>query len=103
MVENSAAMGEVFKEELSSLKSKLILETRGRGLFRALEVTHDSRVDGNDLAKILMNLGLLTKATHKYSLRLAPALVIKPEEVKKACKIVKKGLKELEKLNKSRK
>jgi acetylornithine/succinyldiaminopimelate/putrescine aminotransferase len=66
-------------------------------------VVHDSRIDGNDLASICMSNGLLTKATHTHSLRLAPALVIKPEEIQKAVKIVKKSLKELEKLNKERK
>ena len=82
MPENAAKMGEIFKEELSKIKSSIISDQRGRGLFRAIEVNRDSRVNGNDLAYILMKLGLLTKATHDYSLRLAPALVIKEEEVR---------------------
>lgn len=82
MPENAAKMGEIFKEELSKIKSSIISDQRGRGLFRAIEVNRDSRVNGNDLAYILMKLGLLTKATHDYSLRLAPALVIKEQEVR---------------------
>lgn len=62
----------------------------------------DSRVDGNDLAYILMKLGLLTKATHEYSLRLAPPLVIKKDEIKQAAKIIKEGVLALEKLDKER-
>jgi len=46
-----------------------------------------------------MKLGLLTKATHDYSLRLAPPLVIKEKEVVEAAKIIAQGVKELEKLN----
>jgi len=40
MVENSKKMGEVFGAKLSEIagKSKLIKATRGRGLFRAIEV-----------------------------------------------------------------
>lgn len=102
MVENALAMGEVLGEELSSIKSPMIRDTRGRGLFRALEVVHDSHVDGSDLAYILMKLGLLTKATHDFSLRLAPALLIKENEVREAAKIIKEGVKELEKLNNER-
>ena len=46
-----------------------------------------------------MKKGLLTKATHDYALRLAPALVIKEGEIIEAANIIKEGVKELEKLN----
>lgn len=102
MVENSAAMGEILQEQLEQIKSPLIKETRGRGLFRAIELVHDSKVKGDDLAYILMKMGLLTKASHDYSLRLAPALIIKEKEVIEAANIIKEGVKELEKLNQER-
>jgi len=79
-----------------------MLETRGRGLFRAIEVVHDARVKGDDLAYILMKLGLLSKASHDYSLRLAPALIIQEKEIVEATNIIKEGFKHLEKLNKER-
>lgn len=66
-------------------------ETRGRGLFRAIELVHDAKVKGDDLAYILMKLGLLSKASHDYSLRLAPALIIKESEVIEATNIIKEG------------
>jgi acetylornithine/succinyldiaminopimelate/putrescine aminotransferase len=71
-------------------------------LFRAIEVAHDSRVTGHDLAYVLMKLGLLTKATHDYSLRLAPALIINKEQVKDACSVIAEGVKVLEQLHKER-
>lgn len=49
-----------------------------------------------------MNHGLLTKATHDYSLRLAPALLIKEQEVVDAVKCIAAGVKDLEKLNNER-
>lgn len=68
-------------------------ESRGRGLFRAIEIVHDAKVKGDDLAYILMKLGLLSKASHDYSLRLAPALLIKERELMDACDIIKEGFK----------
>lgn len=76
MTENSLAMGAILKERFDALKSPLIKENRNRGLFAAIEFVHDAKVDGNHFAKILMNNGLLTKATHTYCVRFAPALVI---------------------------
>jgi len=102
MVENSLRMGEVMRDELATIRSPLIVDQRGRGLFRAIEVNKDSHVNGNDFAYILMKLGFLTKATHDYSIRLSPALVINEKEVKEACGIIKDGLAVLEKLNKER-
>ena len=71
----------------------MIRETRGRGLFRAIELVNDSKVKGDDLSYILMKLGLLTKASHDYSLRLAPALIIKEKEVIEASNVIKEGVK----------
>jgi len=95
-------MGEILNEELSTIDSKIIKETRGRGLFRAIEVAHDARVNGNDFAYKLMECGILTKATHDYSLRLAPPLVINEAQIKDAAKKIKKAVKMLEQLNKER-
>jgi acetylornithine/succinyldiaminopimelate/putrescine aminotransferase len=49
-----------------------------------------------------MKLGLLTKATHDYSLRLAPALIINKEQVKDACSVIAEGVKVLEQQHKER-
>jgi ornithine--oxo-acid transaminase len=103
MIENSLKMGEILQDRLSSIDSGLIKEVRGKGLFRSVELIKESKVDGNDLAYELMKIGLLTKATHNYTVRLNPALVIKEEEVIKASNLVAKAIKKLEVLNKERK
>jgi ornithine--oxo-acid transaminase len=66
MVENSRAMGKIFKRELEKLKSPLIKEVRGRGLFLGIEIekSDDIKVDGNHFAKMFFKNGVLTKATH---------------------------------------
>jgi acetylornithine/succinyldiaminopimelate/putrescine aminotransferase len=49
-----------------------------------------------------MKLGLLTKATHDYSLRLAPPLVINEDEIREASSIIREGVLVLENLNRER-
>jgi ornithine--oxo-acid transaminase len=56
-------------------------------------------VDGNHFSKILMKNGLITKATHDRTVRFAPALVIKEDEINQACEVISKSLRELEKKN----
>ena len=96
-------MGEVLLDQLSKLKSPLISEVRGKGLFVGVEVSQDAHVDGVDYANLLFKRGLLTKATHQYVLRLAPALIVNEKQIMKAAKITKYALNDLQKLNRERK
>jgi ornithine--oxo-acid transaminase len=59
-----------------------------------MEFNHDLPVNGNHFAKILMKNGLLTKATHDYCVRFAPALVIDENELLEAVDIVGNSLEE---------
>jgi ornithine--oxo-acid transaminase len=104
MIENSAKMGKLFISELKKIKSPLIKEVRGRGLFVGIEVAkkQEIKVDGNDLAKMFFKHGLLTKATHDQTVRLTPALVITESEVMDAVSIYDKALQDLTKLNEGR-
>lgn len=99
MVENSQKMGELLKSELRKINSPLFKDIRGRGLFVGVELDNDLPVNGNHFAKILAAEGLLTKATHDYTIRLAPPLVINEAEVKQAVEIVASATHKLEKLN----
>ena len=99
MIDNSEKMGELLKSELGKLDQSMFKEIRGRGLFVGVELRSDLNVDGNHFAKILCKEGLLTKATHDSTIRLAPPLVINEEEVRQAVEIVGSGLEKLRKLN----
>ena len=99
MVENSARMGELLKQELRKLDQSMFKEVRGRGLFVGVELKSGLNVDGNHFAKILCKHGLLTKATHDSTIRLAPPLVITEEEIKQSVEIVGAGLEDLKILN----
>ena len=67
MVENSKKMGDLLLGELQSIKSGLIKEVRGRGLFISIELnplSKKQRVTGMDLSLSLLNNKLLAKPTH---------------------------------------
>jgi acetylornithine/succinyldiaminopimelate/putrescine aminotransferase len=55
-------------------------------------VKHNKAVNGNDLADVLARLGVLSKATHTYTLRLAPPLTINEKQVMKACNTISRAV-----------
>jgi len=101
LVENSAVLGEIFKAELQKIKSPIIKEVRGKGLFIGIEVgsAPDIHVNGNHLAKMFCRHGLLTKATRDSTVRLTPPLVINKSEIMNAVEIAHKAIKDLEAYN----
>ena len=101
MIENSKNMGDYLQSKLKSLKSPLIKEVRGRGLFVGLEFKNDLKVDGNNFAKIAFKHGLLTKSTHNYCVRFSPALIVNKQQLDDAFEIVEQSIEDLEKLNAS--
>jgi len=103
MIENAAKMGEILFDKLSSIKSPLIKEVRGKGLFLSIELKSNKHVDGHDLAETLIGKGLATKATHTYTLRFAPALTINEKQLLKACRIISASMNQTNKLNIQRK
>ena len=68
-----------------------------------MELVHDAKVNGDDLAYECMKKGVLTKSTHTYSIRLAPALTITEKELTLACNKIKYAVRALERLNRDRK
>ena len=102
MIENAATVGPILQYEIAKINSPLFEEVRGRGLFIGVELKKDLHVNANDYAKILMEKGLLTKATHNTIVRLTPALVITKEECFQVVEIMADAIKDLEKLNDQR-
>jgi ornithine--oxo-acid transaminase len=102
MVENSAVMGKVLEEEMRKIKSPLIADQRGKGLFRAIEFVKDAKIDGNDFAAELLRQGMITRVSHNYVVRMCPPLVIKEKEIKVAVNKMKKAVTYLENLSKER-
>ena len=80
MVENSAKLGEYFLSQLRSIKSQWIKQIRGRGLFIGLELVPEAG-GARRFCEELMKRGLLCKETHENTVRFAPPLVIRKEEI----------------------
>jgi ornithine--oxo-acid transaminase len=80
LIENAAIMGEYFLTGLSSIKCPYIKEVRGRGLLIGVELFPEAGSSRHFCEK-LMNRGLLCKDTHEHTIRFAPPLVIKKEEI----------------------
>ncbi len=55
-------------------------EIRGRGLFIGVEIRRDAG-PARPICEQLMELGVLTKETHKQVIRIAPPLTIEKDEI----------------------
>lgn len=98
MIQNSADMGAYFLSELKTIQSPLIKELRGKGLMVALELKKDSKVSARQVCEMLLREGLLCKETHKTTIRFAPPLVIKKEEIDLANQKIKAVLGKVDKI-----
>ncbi|WP_028552587.1 ornithine--oxo-acid transaminase [Paenibacillus sp. UNC451MF] len=78
LIVRSREVGEYFLERLrTEIHSPIVTDIRGKGLFIGIELS----VAARPYCERLMNLGLLTKETHHFTLRLAPPLIISKEQV----------------------
>lgn len=95
MLENAAAMGEIFRKGLRNLQSPFIETVRGRGLLNAIVIKHANAEAAWELCMELKEHGLLAKPTHGDKIRFAPPLVITKEQVNEAIGIISDSLKVL--------
>ncbi len=77
MVERSAELGAYFLSRLQSLRSPVIQEVRGRGMWIGIELREKAR----PFCEALKEEGILCKETHDHVIRIAPPLVITREEI----------------------
>jgi ornithine--oxo-acid transaminase len=81
MIENAATQGAYFLNQLrEKIKGPHIREVRGIGLMLAVELEPDAG-GARRYCEALMKQGLLCKETHENTIRFAPPLVIKKEEI----------------------
>ncbi|MHA1340367.1 MAG: ornithine--oxo-acid transaminase [Promethearchaeota archaeon] len=76
-------LGNFLIEKLYNLKNKysdIITDIRGKGLLCAIEL-NPKRITGREFALKLLKKGILAKETHGKTIRLAPPLIIKKEEL----------------------
>jgi ornithine--oxo-acid transaminase len=90
MIENAEKQGARFKDQLASIRNPAIREVRGRGLMLAIEL-HPEAGGARRYCEKLRDLGVLAKDTHQHTIRIAPPLVIKADEVDWASSMVEKA------------
>ena len=78
LIENSAALGEYFLENLIEIPSRNIKEVRGKGLFIGLELRPEAG-GARQFCETLQKKGILAKETHENVIRFAPPLIIDRE------------------------
>ncbi|MCP4719724.1 MAG: ornithine--oxo-acid transaminase, partial [Desulfobacteraceae bacterium] len=81
MVENAEKTGAYFLGELKKIKNPAIKEVRGIGLMIAIELAEGTIGGARAICESLMKMGILCKETHTYTIRFAPPLIIKKDEV----------------------
>jgi len=80
LVENSAAMGKYFMDQLSEIPSPHVKEVRGKGLLIGVELKNEAG-GARRFCEALMKKGILAKETHEKVIRFAPPLIIKKEDI----------------------
>jgi ornithine--oxo-acid transaminase len=94
LVERVALLGPHLLSRLAKIKNPLIREARGRGLFAGIELDA-SKIRAGLVAERLLGAGILTKDTHRNTIRMAPPFVIKNSEIDWAVDRIKQVLDEV--------
>jgi len=91
LIDRSREMGEYFVGRLANIRSPKIKEARGMGLLCAVELKKEAG-HARNYTEALVKEGVLAKETHETTIRFAPPLVIKKEEIDWAVERIAKVL-----------
>jgi len=80
LVEHAAVVGAHLLRRLAGIGNPVIREVRGRGLFAGVEL-HAGLASAGDVARRLLQAGVLTRDTHRNTVRFAPPLIITEAQV----------------------
>ena len=92
LAENAEIRGTQLMNNLKDIQSHYpdkIKEVRGKGLLTAFEMFDEKHLDGHKVSVGLMDRGVYAKETHHTTVRLAPALTIKSEQIETLSNAVK--------------
>jgi ornithine--oxo-acid transaminase len=80
LVERAAVVGAHLLDRLASIRNPIVREVRGRGLFAGVEIDREVACAGS-VVRRLLQAGVLTKDTHRNTIRFAPPLVIDEQQI----------------------
>ena len=92
LLENSLNMGELLIKLINQIEG--VTEVRGRGLLLGVELTE---LAAKDVELECRKMGLLLNAVNEKTLRLAPALIVNIEQVKRCSEIIDDAMKNVKK------
>lgn len=92
LLENSLNMGELLIKLINQIEG--VTEVRGRGLLLGVQLTE---LAAKDVELECRKMGLLLNAVTEKTLRLAPALIVNIEQVKRCSEIIDDAIKSLKK------
>ena len=98
LAQNARTLGKIFRDELSVFiaSSQVASLVRGKGLLNAVVINDSEESDTAwNICMRLAEKGLLAKPTHGNIIRFAPPLVITEVQIKEACDIIEKTVKEM--------
>lgn len=96
MADNSARLGELFRQEIRKTNSGLLQMVRGKGLFNAIVINEKP---GKGAWEVCLNMaarGLLAKPTHGNIIRFAPPLCITEQQLLESTHIIRTVLEEMD-------
>lgn len=80
LIERAATLGPHLLSRLAAINNPLVREVRGCGLLVGVELDA-TKVQASVVAERLLRAGVLTKDTHRNTIRLTPPFIIKEEEI----------------------
>jgi ornithine--oxo-acid transaminase len=80
LVERAAIVGAHLLDRLVSIRNPIVREVRGRGLFAGVEIDRDM-ASADSVVRRLLQAGVLTKDTHRNTIRFAPPLIIDEQQI----------------------
>lgn len=96
LAENAEKMGELFRSEMSKVKSGFIELVRGKGLLNAIVIRPTNGKSAWDVCLAMKENEILAKPTHQHIIRFTPPLVITEEQMRDAIGRIQKTFKELD-------
>ena len=84
--------GKIFRDEMEAIDSDIIEIVRGKGLLNAIVISPKDGKTAWDVCIKMKDNGLLAKPTHDHIIRFAPPLVISPDQLNEAIRIIKESI-----------
>jgi len=94
LIDRAAELGVYLRDRLSTLNSPAIVEVRGRGLLAGIELD-PGRARAEEVCRVMAERGVLTKDTHRNTVRFAPPLTVERGQIDDAVGALAGALQEL--------